>query len=108
HGGCRAWARRRTRADRLRGSRRRRRAGIPKSPGRVSQDRWWLRARVLVAPDKFKGTFSAAEVAAAIAEGLRDGGRNTEELPVGDGGEGTADALVRALGGEWVEAEASD
>jgi glycerate kinase len=63
---------------------------------------------VLVAPDKFKGTFSAAEVAAAIAEGLRDGGRNTEELPVADGGEGTADALVQALGGEWIAAEASD
>jgi glycerate kinase len=74
----------------------------------VKQDRWWLRAPVLVAPDKFKGTYSAAEVAAAIAEGLRDGGRNTDELPVADGGEGTADALVRALGGEWIEAKAAD
>jgi glycerate kinase len=74
----------------------------------VKQDRWWLRAPVLVAPDKFKGTYSAAEVAAAIAEGLRDGGRNAEELPVADGGEGTADALVRALGGDWIEADASD
>src|SRR3954453_13170 len=51
---------------------------------------------------------TAAEVAAAIAEGLRDGGRNTEELPVADGGEGTADALVRALGGDWLEADATD
>jgi glycerate kinase len=74
----------------------------------VKQDRWWLRAPVLVAPDKFKGTYSAAEVAAAIAEGLRDGGRNAEELPVADGGEGTADALVRALGGDWIEADATD
>jgi glycerate 2-kinase len=74
----------------------------------VKQDRWWLRAPVLVAPDKFKGTYPAAEVAAAIAEGLREGGRNAEELPVADGGEGTADALVRALGGEWVEADATD
>ena len=40
--------------------------------------------------------------------GLRDGGREAEELPVADGGEGTADALVRALGGEWREAEATD
>jgi glycerate kinase len=62
----------------------------------------------LVAPDKFKGTYSAAEVAAAIADGLREGGRNAEELPVADGGEGTADALVRALGGEWLEADATD
>ena len=74
----------------------------------MRQDRWWLRAPVLVAPDKFKGTMSAAEVAAAIADGLRDGGRNAEELPVADGGEGTADALLRAVGGDWVEAEASD
>jgi len=74
----------------------------------VRQDRWWLRAPVLVAPDKFKGTMTAAEVAAAIAEGLREGGRKTEELPVADGGEGTAEALVRALGGDWVEADATD
>lgn len=74
----------------------------------MKQDRWWLRAPVLVAPDKFKGTYSAAEVAEAVAAGLREGGRNAEELPVGDGGEGTADALVRALGGEWREADAAD
>ena len=74
----------------------------------MKQDRWWLRAPVLVAPDKFKGTYSAAEVAEAIADGLREAGRNAEELPVADGGEGTADALVRALGGEWQEADAAD
>jgi glycerate kinase len=61
-----------------------------------------------VAPDKFKGTMTAAEVAAAIAAGIRDGGRKAEELPVADGGDGTAAALVSALGGEWVEAEATD
>jgi glycerate kinase len=63
---------------------------------------------VLVAPDKFKGTMTAGEVAAAIAGGLREGGRKTEELPIADGGDGTADALLRALGGDWVEAEATD
>ena len=47
----------------------------------------------LVAPDKFKGTLSAREVAAAIARGLRAAGREAEELPVADGGEGTVDAL---------------
>jgi glycerate kinase len=50
-------------------------------------------APVLVAPDKFKGTLSAAEVAAAIAGGLRAAGREPIELPVADGGDGTADAL---------------
>lgn len=63
---------------------------------------------MLVAPDKFKGTMTAVEVAAAIASGLREGGRKTEELPVADGGEGTSDALLRALGGEWAEASATD
>jgi glycerate kinase len=55
---------------------------------------------VLVAPDSFKGTFSARQVAYAIAEGLREGGLEAEELPIGDGGEGTMDALVATLGGE--------
>src|SRR4051794_25439031 len=51
---------------------------------------------------------TAAEVAAAIAVGLREGGRNTEELPIADGGDGTSDALLRALGGDWVEADATN
>jgi glycerate kinase len=54
----------------------------------------------LVAPDSFKGTFSAREVAAAVAAGLRSAGREVHELPVADGGEGTMDVLVAALGGE--------
>jgi glycerate kinase len=62
----------------------------------------------LVAPDSFKGTFSAAEVAAAIARGLRTGGCEAVELPVADGGEGTLDALVGALGGELIEASVTD
>jgi glycerate 2-kinase len=62
----------------------------------------------LVAPDSFKGSFTAAEVAAAIAAGLRAGGRETVELPVADGGEGTMDALVSALGGELRSAAVSD
>jgi glycerate kinase len=66
-----------------------------------------LSGPVLVAPDSFKGTFSATEVAAALALGLRAGGREAEELPVADGGEGTMDALVSALGGEVRTADAS-
>jgi glycerate kinase len=63
---------------------------------------------VLVAPDSFKGTFSAAEVAAAIAAGLRSADREAIELPVGDGGEGTMGVLVAALGGELRAARVSD
>ena len=49
---------------------------------------------VLVAPDSFKGTFDAATVAAAVARGLRAGGRSAVELPIADGGEGTMEVLV--------------
>jgi glycerate kinase len=62
----------------------------------------------LVAPDSFKGTFPAAEVAAAIARGLREGGQPAGELPVADGGEGTQAALLAARGGEVVPAAAHD
>jgi glycerate 2-kinase len=62
----------------------------------------------LVAPDSFKGTFSATDVAAAIATGLRAAGRAAEELPVADGGEGTMDVLLSALGGERRTLEAGD
>ena len=58
--------------------------------------------RVLIAPDKFKGTLSAAAVAEALAGGWRraDPRVEIEEVPVADGGEGTLEALVDALGGE--------
>jgi len=63
---------------------------------------------ILVAPDSFKGTLAAADVARALADGLRKGGVEAEELPIGDGGEGTMDALVVATGGELRTAEVSD
>jgi glycerate kinase len=62
----------------------------------------------LVAPDSFKGTFSAAEVAGVIARGLRKGGCEAVELPVADGGEGTLEVLVGALGGELATATVGD
>ena len=62
----------------------------------------------LVAPDSFKGTFSAREVAAAVARGLRSAGREAVELPVADGGEGTIDALMATLAGEQRSVEVSD
>jgi glycerate kinase len=62
----------------------------------------------LCAPDSFKGTLSAAEVAAAMARGLRAAGLEAEELPLADGGEGTMGVLVAARGGEVRWAPASD
>src|SRR6059058_430211 len=64
---------------------------------------------VLVAPDSFKGTFRATEVAGAIGRGLERAGLMPPDLcPVADGGEGTLDALLTQLGGEYLAAEASD
>ncbi|WP_324649770.1 glycerate kinase [Georgenia sp. H159] len=54
--------------------------------------------RVLLAPDKFKGSLSAAQVAAHLAAGLRRAhpGITADELPVADGGEGTVEAALAA------------
>src|SRR5215471_14245501 len=49
--------------------------------------------RVLTAPDKFRGTLTAREAAAAIAAGAERSGWSAEELPLADGGEGTLDVL---------------
>ena len=53
---------------------------------------------ILVAPDSFKGTYSALQVAEAISAGIRDCGGSALPLPVADGGEGTFDALCHSLG----------
>jgi glycerate 2-kinase len=63
---------------------------------------------LLIAPDSFKGTFSAGAVAEAIARGARAAGARCELCPVGDGGEGTLRILVDALGGATTEAAAHD
>jgi len=65
-------------------------------------------APVLVAPDSFKGTFTAAEVGAAIARGLRSAGLPVDLCPVADGGEGTLAVLSAALGAGLKTVEVSD
>lgn len=63
---------------------------------------------ILVAPDAFKGTLRASEVAAAIGRGLERAGLVPPDLmPVADGGEGTMEALLPALGGETRGAQVS-
>jgi glycerate 2-kinase len=54
--------------------------------------------KIVIAPDKFKGSLPAAEVAGAIAAGLRDEWPEAElvTVPVADGGDGTVDAAVAA------------
>ncbi|MDQ3619155.1 MAG: glycerate kinase [Actinomycetota bacterium] len=63
--------------------------------------------RVLVAPDKFKGTLDAHGVASSIARGIDAGLGDVDviERPMADGGEGTASVLVEAIGGGRDETE---
>ncbi|MGI8809248.1 MAG: glycerate kinase [Acidimicrobiales bacterium] len=68
---------------------------------------------VVAAPDKFRGTATAAEVAAAVARAVEAAGGSCDVAPVADGGEGTLEALggsvrvttVRGPLGDPVEAE---
>lgn len=64
--------------------------------------------RFLVAPDSFKGTFAAATVAEAIVAGVEAARGSADRCPVADGGEGTMEVLLGALGGERRQAEAHD
>lgn len=60
--------------------------------------------RVLIAPDKFAGTLSAVEAAAAIAEGWRRTAPHdvVVQVPLADGGPGFLDVLHASLGGELL------
>jgi glycerate kinase len=60
--------------------------------------------RALACPASLKGVLTAPQAAAALAKGLRSGGAEVEELPVADGGEGTAEVLARAVGLEAFSA----
>jgi glycerate kinase len=66
--------------------------------------------RVLIAPQEFKGSLSAAEAARAIAEGLRRAlpGVELDLAPMADGGPGTVEALVAAAGGRRLTATVAD
>jgi glycerate kinase len=65
--------------------------------------------RVLVAPDKFKGTLSAEQAARAIAAGWLQAvpDATMDVVPMADGGDGTLEAMVAALGGELRRVEVS-
>jgi glycerate kinase len=66
--------------------------------------------RILIAPDKFKGSLNAREVAENIASGLREilPDAIIETMPVADGGEGTAAAICQAHNGEELKCAAHD
>jgi glycerate 2-kinase len=63
--------------------------------------------RVVIAPDKFKGSLTALQAAAAMARGVSRAapGAMIDQVPMADGGEGTTQALVAATGGSIREAQ---
>ncbi|HEM2809543.1 glycerate kinase [Streptococcus suis] len=63
--------------------------------------------RILIAPDSFKESLSAAEVAKAIKQGFSKvyPQASYDLLPLGDGGEGTLGSLTQALGLEKYQTE---
>ena len=66
--------------------------------------------RILIAPDKFKGSLSAREVAENIELGFRRvlPQATIDIVPMADGGEGTAEVISDALGGSWLKCHAHD
>ncbi|GAB3711959.1 glycerate kinase [Spirosoma flavus] len=66
--------------------------------------------KILLAPDKFKGSLTASEVCAAMNRGIlrADPTIQTVAVPMADGGEGTADVLTRATQGQWQTIRVQD
>ena len=58
--------------------------------------------KIVIAPDSFKGSLTAMEVATAIERGIKDVFPDAviDKVPMADGGEGTVQSLVDATGGE--------
>lgn len=63
--------------------------------------------KIVIAPDSYKESLSALEVAGAIERGFREVYPDADyhQLPVADGGEGTVEAMVAATQGRVVEVE---
>ena len=66
--------------------------------------------RITIAVDSFKGSLSSREVADAFEDGFRTRSPDCEvrKVSIADGGEGTVDALVETLNGDYVEARVAD
>lgn len=66
--------------------------------------------RILIAPDKFKGSLSAPDAAAAIAAGIRrvEPDATLDLRPIADGGEGFMEALSQAMPSRWIQCPATD
>lgn len=61
--------------------------------------------KIIILPDSFKGTMSSIEVCNIIEQGIENIFTDTEviKIPIADGGEGTVDAFLTAIGGEKIK-----
>ena len=66
--------------------------------------------RILIAPNAFKNSIDAEAAALAIKEGLGESRLNAkyECFPIGDGGDGTGNLIIKKLGGTLVETDVHD
>lgn len=66
--------------------------------------------KILIAPDKFKGSLNAIQVCEAIAEGIQEVAPGIEiiQCPLADGGEGTAEILTYHTQGNTITKEVND
>lgn len=60
--------------------------------------------KIVLAFDSFKGNLTAREVCETVRDGILSVRPDVETviLPMADGGEGTAETIMSALGGEWI------
>ena len=66
--------------------------------------------KIVIAPDSYKGSLSATEVALAMERGVLSVFSQAEvrKIPIADGGEGTVEALVTATGGQYRRTQVTD
>lgn len=66
--------------------------------------------KIVLAPDSFKGSLTSYEACEAMEKGIRRvmPGADIIKVPMADGGEGTVQSMVAALGGEYITCQVTD
>jgi glycerate kinase len=68
------------------------------------------KTKILIAIDSFKNSISSADAALNLEEGILSASSNIEvfRIPVADGGEGTVEAVIESVGGEYIVKKVND
>jgi len=66
--------------------------------------------KIVIAPDSFKGTMSSIEICDIVERGIKNifPEAQTVKVPIADGGEGTVDAFLKAIGGTRINIKVKD